>query len=563
MTRALIVAAFVLFPFVAPAQTPVAGTPQPGMMRQQPARDAAKTATGTATIRGRVVASDTGQPLRRAVVRAFSSELRENRVATTDADGRYTLKELPAGRYSVTALKGGYVTLSYGQTRPFEPGRPLQLADGETLEKVDFSLPSGGVVAGRIVDEYGEPVTDVQVIAMRYTFAQGRRRLTPAGRESSTNDIGEYRIFGLPPGDYYVSATVRNVMFGDSDDHSGYAPTYYPGTPSIAEAQKVTVGLGQTAGDINMALASTRTARVSGTAIGSDGRPMTAGFVSLIMRSGTMMFGSNGGQVRSDGSFSISNVAPGEYTLQVNTGGGPFGDGDYAAAHVTVAGQDVTGIQLMASKPVVVRGRVVFGDQEAAKSIEARAIQVGAIGVDVDDGMMQGRGNARVHDDFTFELKVRPGRSVIRAGMNQPGWTLQSVHLGGADVTDSGIDFRADEDVDGLVVELTNHPAEVTGTVTDAHGDPVKDYSVLVFAHDRQQWTATSRYFGFGRPDQDGRYKATNLPAGDYDAIALESVEPGEARDPDLLDRLVPLATRFTLGEGEAKALDLRLQRRP
>ena len=64
----------------------------------------------------------------------------------TDDEGRYELKELPAGRYSVSASKGGYVSLQFGQRRPFEQGQPLQLADGQTLEKVDFVLPKGGVI---------------------------------------------------------------------------------------------------------------------------------------------------------------------------------------------------------------------------------------------------------------------------------------------------------------------------------------------------------------------------------------------------------------------------------
>src|ERR1019366_10603624 len=113
-------------------------------------------------------------------------------------------------------------------------------------------------------------VADVRVTPMRYQFVQGRRQLNAAGRVSTTNDIGEYRIFGLAPGQYFVSASTQtNVMNGlmdvPSDDRSGYAPSYYPGTPNIAEAQRVTVGLGQSLIDINLALTPTRLARISGT----------------------------------------------------------------------------------------------------------------------------------------------------------------------------------------------------------------------------------------------------------------------------------------------------------
>src|SRR6266536_3267820 len=152
---------------------------------------------GTARIRGRILAADTGQPLRKAQVRAISPELRENRLTTTDRDGVYELIELPAGRYQLTASKGSFVQLQYGQTRPFEAGKPIEVADGQTLEKMNFSLPRGSLIVGRVIDEFGEPATDVQVSALRYQFVQGRRQLVPTGRTVTTNDIGEYRLFGL------------------------------------------------------------------------------------------------------------------------------------------------------------------------------------------------------------------------------------------------------------------------------------------------------------------------------------------------------------------------------
>jgi hypothetical protein len=145
--------------------------------------------------------------------------------------------------------------------------------------------------------------------------------------------------------------------------------------------------------------------------------------------------------------------------------------------------------------------------------------------------------------------------------MALPGWSLKAVRQNGVDVTDTGVEFRSNESLEGLEVELTNHPSEVTGSVTDDQDKPVKDYAVVIFPQDRERWTSTSRYFGSGRPDQDGRYKTSALPPGDYYAIALEYVDQGDARDPDFLDRIKDRATRFRLSDGESKALDLKLQR--
>ena len=179
-------------------------------------RDNQAPQTGTARLRGRVVGGESGQALRRAIVRLQGQEFREGRVASSDEEGRWEIKDLPAGRYNLTASKGGYVQLNYGQRRPFERGRPIELADGQTLENVNFNLPRGSVIAGRIIDEFGEPVADVMVSALHYRTFSGRRRLVPVGRFGMTDDMGHFRMYGLAPGDYYISATLRAVAEWDS-----------------------------------------------------------------------------------------------------------------------------------------------------------------------------------------------------------------------------------------------------------------------------------------------------------------------------------------------------------
>jgi hypothetical protein len=548
--------AMLLWSASAGAQAP---QPPPGLpFPQAPPRDPSK--TGTAVIRGHVFDAASGQPLRKAQVRAFSAELRENRATTTDANGAYELKELVAGRYQLNASKGSFVQLQYGQSRPFEPGKPLELANGQTVERVDFKLPRGGIITGRILDEFGEPTSDVQVMAMRYQYIQGRRQLSPSGRPATTNDIGEYRIFALPPGQYFVSATYRGGQLAfdtQSDDRSGYAPTYYPNGASVADAQRVTIGVGQTLSDINIALSPTRLARVSGTAVDSDGKPIT-GAILMLQVSGVLMMSSAAGQIRPDGSFSIANVAPGDYTMQAmgNTGGLGSG-GERAQAKITVAGEDVVGVRLAGVKSSTVTGRIVF--PQTGTGMNVSALQLSAIPSTPE--MFNNPGPTRINEDSTFEMRVQPGNYLIR--MNSQGnfanVRIKTVRLNGVDVTDTGLDVRPNEDFNGLEVELTTQVTDLSGYVTTARGENVKDYSIVVFPRDRERWGFASRYLGGGRPDQDGRYRVRNLTAGNYYAIALDYVEQGAGTDPEFLDRVKDRATEFSLNDGETKTLSLQL----
>jgi hypothetical protein len=538
---------------------------EPGAARDRQA----PTAPGTATLRGRVYAADSGQPLRRAQVRITSTgpsangQPPENRLTTTDMNGGYEFAAVRAGRYNLNAQKGSYIGLQWGQQRPNEPGKPIDVLDAQTIEKLDFALPRGAVITGRILDEFGEPVSDAQVAAMRPQNVGGTRRLVNAGRPSTTNDIGEFRLFALPPGEYYVSATLRNLNpLAETDDRSGYAPTYYPATADVSAAQKLPVAIGQTISDITLSLLPTRTSRVTGTAVDSQNRPLR-GVVQAVMRS-TMLggpFGISPGQIRPDGSFTINGLTPGDYTLEVSPQGGPggFSDPEYASTDVTVGGGDVNGIRLVAAKPSAVAGRIVIGSGDG-KSLSASTIRIAVTPVPTG-GIFFGPfpQPAAINDDWTFQAKARPGLMRISAQGLQAPWNVKAVRYRGTDVSDTGFEVKPNEDLNDIEIELTNRTTEISGTVTNTRGEAVKDYWAILFSRDRDKWKPPSRSVRISRPDQDGRFKVIGLPPGEYLALADNAIDPSDATDPDFLDRIQIRATRFSLGEGETKALDLKL----
>jgi len=562
----------------------------PGMGPRQPK-------TGTGRLRGRVLSADSGGPVRRAQVRINSPDI-GSKSAMTDAEGRFEFRDLPAGRFTMSATKAGYVTIQYGQTRPFESGKPIDLTEGQLMEKADFSLPRGSAISGRLVDEFGDPVADALVSAMRSAWSGGRRRLQPTGRTAQTNDLGQFRIYGLSPGDYYVSATFRgadmmameiamSAVTGagsggptGSTPNSGYAPTYFPGTPNGSEAQKIALTIGQEAQNTDFALLPVKLAKISGTVISSDGKPVDGSMINASPRNsdgaGLMMMG---GGARSDkaGNFTIWNLSPGEYTLQtramqiMTSGGGDNmmftarvgigSDGNEAetgSLPVTVNGEDLAGVVIVTSKGATGSGHLTF--EGGARPTTLTNIRVTASPVDMDGPMIAFAGPGSVKADGTFELKGLSGTRIVRVASLPPGWMLKSVRVNGNDITDAGMDFKPGEAVTGIDVVLTSKLTEVNGTVK-AGSAPAKDYTLVIFSDEPQKWSIpNTRYVAGTRPDQEGRFQVKNLPAGGYYAIAVDYLAQGEWNDPDVLERLKPKATSFSIDEGETKTLALTLR---
>ncbi len=331
-------------------------------------------AAGTGALSGRVVSAE-GSPVRRAQIQLTSPDARVGKTATTDNDGRYAFAELPAGRYTIRASKGGYISFAFGQRALNQPIPPVILGDGESLSSLNIVLPRGSAVTGRVTDEFGDPILQAQVQAMRFQYqADGERRLMPAGANATTDDLGQFRLYGLAPGDYVISASTRVAFIpgppnrqAQDEPQEGYAPTFYPGTSNPAEAQTMTVGLGQEL-TVHIQLVPSRLAKITGVIVDSQGRPAGQGTPIMFRQAATV-----GGvmtrpaNVSPDGAFTISAVPPGEYVLEVRPRPGPTESGngrsnnnEFAFVPISVGGSDISGIRIVTSSGATLSGRVVF-----------------------------------------------------------------------------------------------------------------------------------------------------------------------------------------------------------
>ena len=427
---------------------------------QAQGRDRTQVPPGTASISGRVMTADTGRPVKRARVTA-SGGGRGGRTATTDDQGRYQIAELAAGNYSISASKNGFVDAIYGQRRPQQPGTPVTLADAQAVATIDLRLTRGGVITGRVLDEDGESLSRALVTVQRYQYVRGERQLTSAGGDQ-TDDRGQYRVFALPPGDYYVSATASGLgqLIGrglqqlaagigaagggrggrggpglgplsgsDEPEPTGYAPTYFPGVVSAPEAGKVTVGPGQEVGGVDFQIQLVPFATVKGIVAGAeDVVPV------MLMAEDAGGRGPLGGPMltgrsQADGTFVISNVPPGRY-VAIARGGGRNNDPKTAMQSIVVNGQNIDGVSLVLQAGVTLSGNITVESSGTPAPTDysgfgitvpdATPLPFGGGGGGGRGGLNGGAGRAQKNG--TFEIgNLLPGRHYIRVAAGGGG----------------------------------------------------------------------------------------------------------------------------------------------
>jgi len=580
---------------LAAAQAPsptVTATPGPTTPRPQtPPRDGAvrPNATGTGRIRGRVVAAETGAPLPRAHVRVSGNQPGLQAIANTDADGRYEFQSMPAATYMISVSRTGYVTLQFGQQRAFEPGKPLTVGEGEVVEKIDFALPRGGVVTGRVVDQFGEPQPGVRIQAQRYVYQPGGvRRLVMDGSSGTggspvTDDLGQFRVYGLMPGSYILSATptfvqvavmpgpATSIAASNADGDDGNITTYYPGAASPDEAQAVTIGVGQETA-VSFALLSARLSRVSGSVRTSQGNPPGRVLVSLRTQAGSGM-STMGAMTLPDGSFSFNNVAPGEHFIDVRPGpntsgittipGAPTAPEEFASVPFTATGQDISGLVITTGLGATISGRMIFEGSSPPPAAMPYRVSVTPSEPSSPSMGPVAQDNGVVDRSGYFQIRGAIGKvlfrlSTVNAPM-PPGWYFKSVMLNGVDITDTPYDAKPSTNVTGLEVTLSDRQTMFSGAVVNFQGEVVKNFLVVIFPATVREDVVPTRFTRIARPNPQGRFDVRGLPPGDYVAAAVEFLEQGSEWNPAFQQQIKPRGKLIRLTDGETTSLDLTL----
>jgi hypothetical protein len=329
-----------------------------------------------------------------------------------------------------------------------------------------------------------------------------------------------------------------------------------PGTTSVAQGQRIDVGIGQQVNASNFALVPGRTARVSGTATDSRGRPLVGGSVGISQETvgteGGMFTSVGGAPVSPDGTFIITNVPPGEYKIRARSAEREPGAAPEIVTQVlTVDGQDIEGLRLSTTAGWSIKGRFRTESGEPLTMPRTRArVTAALLSPELEPRTSGMFTSGQIRDDWTFAVTNIFGPSRLQVTVADQ-WAVKAVLHGDRDVTDEPLDMNSGEEMSDIEVVLTNRVTRVTGSLSDAKGLPTYDGTVLIFASQPNKWFDQSRWLRSTRPNQKGTFEVVGLPNGEYLAIAVDYVQEGVWNDPEYLASLVRHAVKITLREDE------------
>ncbi|HEY1660048.1 MAG TPA: carboxypeptidase-like regulatory domain-containing protein [Candidatus Sulfotelmatobacter sp.] len=513
-------------------------------------------------LHGTVIDSKTGQPVRGAEVTLRGWGLSssgswvggvgnrsEPTAAISDSEGHFAFDNLTPGRYRVTASRNGYVSRG---PRPGAGGSLITLSSGQQSSDTIVRLTPSAVLAGRVTSEGDEPVPNVSVEAMKYNYQNERRQLTEVGT-STTDDRGEYRIWGLPPGKYYIRATHPR---GQTARPGGllYVPIFYPGVTDPSRTQPVDLHPGDEATGIDLNFVSMHSVRVSGRVLNANSQPEKGAQVSLVGGSGSFTF--TAGQASSDakGAFEIRAVPPGSYTLIAEQ----FGNGENdkvmrGRSPLDVGETNITDAEVVTGPGASVSGHVRIEGKNSADLSKLSVIldpqdDMASLGFapDVSNVHVLPDGSFQFHDvpEGTYRINVIP---LPNGYYLKPG--------GEGDAVEAGVKVGRNRSA-AVDLTLSAGAGRVSGTVSK--DDQAFPGATVVLVPDPPR-RAEPRFYRQALTDSGGHFNIQNVIPGNYKLFAWEEIDRGAYFDLDFLQSYEDSGKAVSIEEGSAPNVELEL----
>jgi hypothetical protein len=488
----------------------------------------------------------------------------------TDAEGKFRIEGVTEGQYRVVGQRTGFMTAS--RRGGIGAGQNvITVSAGGQVTGVKVSLLPQAVLAGKVLDDEGEPVQGISVTAMQQRYSGGRRRWTTV-QGQMTNDLGEFRLVNIPPGKFVVVAQAGRGMGGalvatPGQDQMSYVNTYYGGGFSPSEASPVEVKAGMDLTNLDITLRKSHVYNIRGKALDVDGQPLRQFSAMAYPRDDASMGGMGGMAMRggrnaqADGSFIIHNVRPGSYTVIVqgfNRGRGGPGGRQMASAAVDVGNGDVDGVVIQLSEGFTVSGTVDVQGVDPKPSLSGGRVSLMPTDVDV---MFGGSPPARIQEDRTWKIEnVMPGKyrvtAFVNTGQQGGGLYIASITAGGQEMFGKDIDLTSGPPGPIRILYRTD-VATVTGTVdTSSSEDADSLFAVLIPTDESLRAVLNT---GVAQVNASGGYTFQNLRPGEYLLWVFDDYVPGVLDDPEVLQKVQQRAVKVTAKPGETASAQAKV----
>jgi hypothetical protein len=453
-----------------------------------------------------------------------------------------------------------YMPSGFAQRREGSPVAILTLAPGQKMPDLIFRLRKLAVISGRVLDEDGDPIRDVDVSAVRRSLHGAQAKNDDFGG-SRTNDLGEYRLYDMPPGRYFLVATP--VVSYSGSPSAGtlkiYQPIYYSGASDISRATAIDLKSGDDISGIDFTLALStppRTYNVRGHVADTAGDIHNEfAFVVLIPRKTRAEIASDDFKTdqvdRKSGEFAISGVSPGEYTVMAILAGG----GHRATQNVTVTANDVDDVSLSFGRGVDLPARVAFDGKSAARAASFSLL-------------LEPREEGSRFDFRSTAAETQPDGSYLFRGVDDGIYTvraesrcedcfLKSASVNGVDVFEHGLEVSSGAVSGRLDVVYSSNSGSLSGTVTTKDDLPAAGV-LVVLVPDPGSHLKPVEYSSVNT-DQYGHFEVRGIPPGHYRAYAFEKPDVELYGDSEALKPYESMGESLDVAANDRKTVRLKM----